>query len=122
MSICLVLALVMSLVASASHPSLSSYVGVEIFKSSPRLVSSCRRKTTSCDDAGSAMYSASAVESATELWSLLAHATADPHIMATYPVLDLLASPSPKEEYCHLSRFCGNLRLRVSECLGVPER
>jgi hypothetical protein len=46
----------------------------------------------------------------------------DPQIIATNPVLDLLASSSPKEESCHMSRFCGSLPLKVSEWLRVPER
>jgi len=53
---------------------------------------------TSCDDVDIAMYSASAVESATEVCNLLLQAMVDPHIIAIYHVLDLRASPFPKKK------------------------
>ncbi len=89
---------------------------------SPRLMRSCLRKTTSCDDADSAMYFDSTVESATNVWSSLPQAMADPHSMATYHVLDLHASPSPKEESCHMSSFVDRLPLKMSECCRVTKR
>jgi len=67
---CLVLALVMSLVANAVHPSLSLNIGVGPSIFSPRLVSSCLRNMTSCASANRTIYYTSAAESATKVCNL----------------------------------------------------
>ena len=77
---------------------------------------------TSCVDVDSAMYFVSAVESATKLCSLLPQQMVDPHIIATYHVLDLCASPSTKEKSCHMSICGGSFPLNMIECCRVRER
>jgi len=122
MSICLVLALVMLLVASASPQLLSSYIGIGPGTFSCRLISNCLRNMTSCADVESAMYSTSAFESEIELCNLLSQAMVDPHIIATYLVLNHRASPSPKEEFYRMSRCDGSFPLKMSECWRAPKR
>jgi hypothetical protein len=86
------------------------------------LVNSCLRNMPYCVDAESSMYFALAVESATKLCSLLPQAMEDPHIIDAYHGLDLRASPSPKEESCHMSRCDGSFPLEMGERWRVLER
>jgi len=66
------------------------------------------------------MYSASTVERATILCSLLLHTTGPPHIMAMNPVLDRLLSPSPNEESFHILGSNEMLPLNVRQKDLVP--
>ena len=67
-----VFAVVTVFMAIASHASLSSNIGMGPPATSPKLIRSCLRNTTSWVDVDRAMYSDSVVERATKGWSLLA--------------------------------------------------
>ena len=121
---CFDFAVVMSLVAIALQPLVSSSILVDPEGAWSRLARICRRKSTSCNEAHIAMYSVSAVDRATVDWSLLPHTTDPPHIMAMNPVLGRLFSPSPKEESCHMiaSGEMFPVNVRQNECVPLRYR
>jgi hypothetical protein len=77
---------------------------------------------TSWEEAERAMYSASAVDSATLFWSLLAQETGPPDIIEMKPVRERRSIPSAKEESCQIRRSGEIEPEKVRQRFIVPER
>ena len=76
---------------------LSSKIVVALVEPPPNSVVSCLSHTASCAVLAKAIYSASAVDSATEDCFLLLQLTAPPLIWNRYPDVDLRSSRSPAQ-------------------------
>jgi len=117
---CFIFHVVIGFVAKAMHPMLSSSILIERTGVWSRLVVSSQRKITSWTAAKIPMYSASLVERATVLYSLLPHTTSPLHFMAMKPVLERLMSPSVNEESYHIIGSKEMFPLKVRQNDLVP--
>ena len=95
--ICFVLGWSPGFLASAIAPWLSPKSVVGCVCLNPSCSSKFLSQITSCVARVQAMYSASVEESAGEDCNLLLQLTADPHILNTYPLVDLRVSSSPAQ-------------------------